>query len=85
MHGSRSRSYLWYVDDDNNDNGDDDDDYSYNSLSFQTRAPRFCMEVDLEHTCDMIMIMIIMIIMVMMIIAVNQSIFTLGSPDFEWN
>ena len=47
------------------------------------------MEVDLEHTCDMLMIMmmimVIMIIMMIMIfIAVTQSILKLGPPDFAW-
>ena len=62
MHGSRSRSYLWYVDDDDDDNdgGDDDnnddkDDYSCNSANFKDRTSRFCMEVDLDHTFDMLM------------------------------
>ena len=47
------------------------------------------MEVDLDHTYDMLMMMItimmmMMIMMVMMIIAVTLSIFNQGPPDFEW-
>ena len=57
-------------------------------VNFQARTPRFCIEVDLDHTYHMlmmiIMIMIMMIMMVMMIIALTQSIFKLGFPDFEW-
>ena len=37
LHGSKSRSYLWYVDYNNNYNDDDndgDDDYSCNSVNF---------------------------------------------------
>ena len=42
LHGSRSRSYLWYVDDDDNDDNDNDDidendgndDYSCKSINF---------------------------------------------------
>ena len=65
MHGSRSRYYLRDNDneDDNNDDddyddddddydddNDDDDDYSCNSVSFQARTSRFCMQVDLDNT-----------------------------------
>ena len=43
------------------------------------------MKVDLGNTSEMMMMkkMTMMIIM-MMIIAVTQSIFKLGSPDFAW-
>ena len=43
------------------------------------------MEVDLDNTYYMLMMMTMMIIMMMMmIIAVSQSIFKLGPPDFAW-
>ena len=41
--------------DDDNDDGDDDDDNDYdddyccNSVNFQARTSRFCMEVDLDN------------------------------------
>ena len=49
---------------------------------------RFCIEVDLDNTYNIMMIMmtvmmiIMIILMMMMIIAVTQSIFKLGFPDF---
>ena len=61
MHGSRSRKFLidneedddddYYnaAADDDNDYNDDNDDYSYNSVNFQVRTSRFCMELDLEN------------------------------------
>ena len=60
-----------------------DDDYSLNIVNFQARISRFCMEVDLDNTYNIMMTMI-MIFMIMMIKAVTQSIFKLGSPDFAW-
>ena len=48
------------------------------------------MEVDLDHTYDMFMMMMIMnmimmmMMIVMMIIAVTQSIIKLGPSDFAW-
>ena len=49
------------------------------------------MEVDLHDTYNMILMkimtmtmMMIMIMMMKMIIAVTQSIFKLGPPDFAW-
>ena len=44
------------------------------------------MEVNLDDTYNMMMIMmtVMMIMMMMMIIAVTQSIFKLGPPDFAW-
>ena len=60
MHGSRSRYYFIDNDDDDdddddNDNDDNDDDYSCNTVNFQDGTFRFCMEVDLGHTFDMLM------------------------------
>ena len=89
MHGSKSRYYLRDNDDDDNDNddddndnddNDDDDDYSCNSVNFQARTSRFCVEVDLHSTYNMIlmkmiMTMMMMIVMRKMIIALTQSIF----------
>ena len=54
---------------------------------------RFCMEVDLDNTSDMLMMMIMIpmmimmmmmtiMMMVIMILAVTQSIFMLGPPYF---
>ena len=57
-------------------------------VNFQARTSRFCMEVYLDNTyimmlMKMMMMTRIMIIMMMkMIIAVTQSIFKLGPPDF---
>ena len=51
---------------------------------------RFCMEVNLDNTYNMLMMMMtikmmmIMIMMMVMIIAVTQSIFKIGPPDFAW-
>ena len=46
---------------------------------------RFCMEVNLDNTYNMLMMMTIimmMIMIMMMIIAVTQPILKLGTPDF---
>ena len=56
-----------YVDDKdyNSDDGNDDDDiYSCNSINSWARTLRFCMEVDLDNTYPMLM----MIMTIMMII-----------------
>ena len=48
------------------------------------------MEVYLDDTYDLLMVMMMMMMimmimmMMMMIIAVTQSIFKLGPPDFAW-
>ena len=43
------------------------------------------MEVDLDNTYDMMMMKITLMMMIMvMIIAVTQSIFKMGPPDFAW-
>ena len=86
LHGSRSRLYL--IDNDDEDDDDDvldddeddnDDDYSCTSVNFQDRTSRFCMEVYLDNTYDLLMIMTIMmmmmtimtrIIMIMMIMTI---------------
>ena len=67
------------------DDYDHEDDYSSNSVNFQARTSRFCMEVSLDNTYNMMMIKIkimilimIMIMMMNMIIAVIQSIFKIG-------
>ena len=64
-HGCRSTLYLQYDfdkdddnddddnDDDDNDDEDDEDHYSCNSVNFQARTSRFCMEVDLHNTYNM--------------------------------
>ena len=36
-------------DDDFGDDDDDEDEYSCNSVNFQARTSRFCMEVDLDN------------------------------------
>ena len=89
MHGSRSREYLKYDIDEDDDNDDDDDDndveddYSSNSVNFQARTSRFCMEVSLDNTYNMVimkmrimvlMMITMMIIMMKIILAVTQSI-----------
>ena len=57
--------------------------------NFQARTSKFCMEIDLDNTYNMmmmkmmIMMMQIMMVMMMLIIAVTLSIFKLCSPDFE--
>ena len=98
MHGSRSTLYLQYDFDkdddskDDDDDNDDEDDYSCNSVNFQARTSRFCIEVDLHKTYNMILIkmmimtmmMIIMMKMMKIIIALTQAIFKLGPPDFTW-
>ena len=99
MHGSRSTWYLQYDfdedhdnddDDDDNDDEDDEDDYICNSVNFQARTSRFFTQVDLHNTYNMIlmkmmiMTMMMMIVMRKMIIAITQSIFKLGPPDFAW-
>ena len=46
---------MYIQDCDTNDDNDVGDDYSCNSVNFQDRTFRFCMEVDLDHTFDMLM------------------------------
>ena len=62
--------YLINIDDDDDDGNDDKDDYSCKSVNFQAMSPRFCMEVDLDNMCHMMlmkmMIMKMMIIIMMM-------------------
>ena len=63
------------------DGDDDEDEYSCNSVNFQAR---FCIEVDLHNTYNMIlmkMMIMTMMMMMKMIIALTQSIFELGPPD----
>ena len=71
-------------DDDDDDNDDDDndgdDDYSYNSVNFQVRTSRFCMRLYLNNISYIMMMM--MMKMMKKIIALTQSIFKLGPPDF---
>ena len=68
-------------DNDDDDNSDDEDHYSCKSVSFQDRTSRFCMDVDLDNMCNMMlmkmmimrmMIIIMMIMMMKMIIALIQ-------------
>ena len=50
-------------------------------------ASRFWIEVDLDNNCHIMMMemtVIMMIMIMMMIIALTQSIFKLGPPDFAW-
>ena len=70
----------------NNDDNDDEVDYSSNSVNFQARTSRFCMKVcpDNSYNIMVMMMMIIIIMMMKTIIAVSQSIFKLGPPDFAW-
>ena len=68
---------LTFLDVDDYFGDDDEDEYRCNSVNFQARTSRFCMEVDLDNIEQMMMIM--------MIIAVIQSIFKLGPLDFAWN
>ena len=70
---------------------DDEDEYSYNSVNFQAKTSRFCMEIDLDNSYQIMMMMMIIIMMMMMImmlmmmiIAVTQSIFKLGPQEFAW-
>ena len=80
---------MTFFDDDDNDNGDD---YSCNSVNFQARTSRFCMEIDLDNIylimmmmmMTIMMMMMIMMLMMMMIIAVTQSYFKLGPPEYAW-
>ena len=52
---------------DDDDDNDDDDDYCCNSVTFQARTSRFCMEIDLDNTYNMmVMKMMIMMLMTMM-------------------
>ena len=80
---------LTFFDGDDDFGDDDEDEYSCNSVNFQARTSRFCMEVDLDNIYQiMLMIMTMMIMMIMlikMIIAVIQSILKLGPPDIAWN
>ena len=66
-------------DDDNYDDNDDGDDYCY-----KVRTSIFWMEVYLDNTYEMMMMKMTIIMMMMMSLAVTQSIFKLGIPDFEW-
>ena len=40
---------LTFFDDDDDFGDDDEDEYSCNSVNFQARTSRFCMEVDLDN------------------------------------
>ena len=73
-------------DNDNDDyNNDDEYDYSSNSVNFQASTSRFFMKVCLDNNYNMMIMKVMMIIIMMKItIAVSQSIFKLGSPDFAW-
>ena len=67
------------------DGDDDEDEYRCNSVNFQARTSRFCMEVDIDNIEQIVMMMMtimMMMMMIMMITAVIQSIFKLGPPDF---
>ena len=67
-------------DDDNDNDNDNDDDYCY-----KVRTSIFWMEVYLDNTYEMMMMkMTIIMMMMMMSLAITQSIFKLGIPDFEW-
>ena len=55
--------------DDDDDDEDDEDDYSFNSVNFQARTSRFCLEVDLDKMCHM---MLMKIMMIKIIIALIQ-------------
>ena len=74
---------------DGDDDFGDEDEYSCNSVNFQARTSRFCMEIDLDNSYQIMMMMmmimmmmIMMLMMMMMIIAVTQSIFKLGPQEF---
>ena len=50
MHGIRAKLYQKENDDDDDDDDNDNkDDYSCNSVNFQVRTSRFCMEVDQDN------------------------------------
>ena len=55
-HGWHLWSVDYYDEDDNDnddDNDDDDDDYSCNSVNFQARTSKFCMELEyLKYDVD---------------------------------
>ena len=74
---------LTFFDGDDDFGDDDEDEYSCNSVNFEVRTSRFGMEIDLDNSYQIMMIMMLMMMM-MMIIAVTQSIFKLGLPDFAW-
>ena len=89
MCGSRYRKYKKIIkknfEDHDNDDEDDKDHYSCNSVNSQARTSRFCMEVDLRNTYNMILIKIMMMMMMMkVIIDLTQAILKLGPPDFVW-
>ena len=46
---------LTFFDGDDDFGHDDEDEYTCNSVNFQARTSRFCMEVDLDQTFDMLM------------------------------
>ena len=53
----------------------------HNSVIFQARTSKFCMEVNLDNTYNILM----MLMMIMMIIAVTQPFLKLGPPDLHEN
>ena len=77
---------LTFFDGDDDFGDDDEDEYSCNSVNFQARTSRFCMEIDLDNSYQIMMMIMIMMLMMMMImiIAVTQSIFKLGPQEFAW-
>ena len=63
--------------DGDDDFGDDDEvEYRCNLVNFQVRTSRFCMEVDLDNMCHM-MLMKIMIMKIMIIIVMRKMIIAL--------
>ena len=57
---------LTFFDGDGDFGDDDEDDYRCNSVNFQARTSRFCMEVDLDNIYNMMMVMMMMMKIMMM-------------------
>ena len=56
------------------DDNDYEDYYSCNSVHFEARTSRFCMEVDLNNTYNIMMTMMTIMMMMMMIMMIMMMI-----------
>ena len=56
---------------DDNDDDDNDADYSNNSVKIQARTSRFCMELYLDNTYNMMMLKLRVMMMIIMMMVTN--------------
>ena len=79
--------YPWYDDykDIDNDDDDNDADYSNNLVKTQSRTSRFCVELYLDNTYNMMMLKmrVMMMIIMMMVTNIFYSLLYL-IIDYSW-